>query len=270
MSGALAVFNAGLEAVTALDSLAFGAQGGVVLGDFVFSGFEVPPFISFGGRQSMTVHHLPGGERVIDLLGPDDRNIDWSGTFLDFFPAQRAQQLDQMRADGAPLPLIWGDFCYTVLIQDFSADTKYSQVPYRISCLVVRNEATAPSVSPDGGETLTSSVNDDLRVGGTVVPFLPPVAAAGVAVAALGNLDGPAVPLALAATATALGTLQVASATADATMGAISAGSPVGGLVASADALTLAVATTSTLASITQAQGYVGRASVNLGGQPWQ
>lgn len=270
MSGALAVFNAGLEAVTALDTLAFGARGGVVLGDFVFSGFEVPAFISFGGRQSMTVHHLPGGERVIDLLGPDDRNIDWSGTFLDFFPADRAQQLDQMRAEGAPLPLIWGDFCYTVLIQDFSADTKYSQVPYRISCLVVRNEATAPAASPDGGQTLTSSVNDDLRVAGTIVPFVPAVAAAGVAVTALGTLEGASVPQALAATTTALVALQTARATADAAMGVIETGAPVGGLIASAAALTSAVATASALASITQAQGYAGRASVNLGGRPWQ
>jgi hypothetical protein len=64
MSGTvLATFSSAVEAVNAIASLAFGATGGVVLGDFVFAGFEVPAQITFGGKQAMTVHKLPDGPR---------------------------------------------------------------------------------------------------------------------------------------------------------------------------------------------------------------
>lgn len=183
MSGALSTvlrtYTIGLEATSAIHALEFGATGGVVLGDFSFSGFEVPSHISLGGRQAMTVHHLPGGERVIDLLGADDRPLEWSGTFInstgvditdfafdvgDHNPSARARQLDQMRADGKSLPLVWGDFFYTVIIDSFEAETRYEHVSYRISCCVLRNEATAP-VSPaeNGTWDLTSSTGNDLN-----------------------------------------------------------------------------------------------------------
>lgn len=164
MSGALLAFSVGLEAVSAIGQLDFGATGAVVLGDFVFAGFEVPPHISFGGKQAMTVHRLPGGERVVDLLGPDDHSLTWSGAFLDGPPTVRVQQLDQMRSDGQPLPLTWGNFFYTVLIEDFAADERVSgPLAYRISCLVVRNEATAPTAQPPD---LTGTVSNDVNSSG--------------------------------------------------------------------------------------------------------
>jgi hypothetical protein len=159
MSGFISALSTTAEAVTGIISLAFGAIGGVVLGDFPFAGFEVPDQITFGTRQGMTIHRLPGGERVIDLMGPDPADITWSGTFIDGFPVLRAQILDQMAADGDALPLIWGSCFYTVLIREFTADTRYSMVPYRISCTVLRNEATSPV---QGDPDLTSSVNDDM------------------------------------------------------------------------------------------------------------
>lgn len=181
MSGALSTtlrtYTIGLEAASAINALEFGATGGVVLGDFSFSGFEVPAQINFGGKQAMTVHHLPGGERVVDLLGSDDRSLDWSGTFInstgvdivdfsldigDHNPAARARRLDQMRADGQQLPLVWGDFFYTVIIDSFEAETRYEHVAYRISCFVLRNEATAPATIDTGTWDLTGSTTDDL------------------------------------------------------------------------------------------------------------
>lgn len=182
MSGALSTllrtYTVGLEAASAIKTLEFGATGGVVLGDFSFSGFEVPSHISLGGRQAMTVHHLPGGERVIDLLGSDDRALEWSGTFInstgvnitgfgldigDHNPSARARQLDQMRADGRQLALVWGDFYYTVIIENFEAETHYESVMYRISCCVLRNEATAPGAVDTGTWDLTSSTTNDLN-----------------------------------------------------------------------------------------------------------
>lgn len=159
MTTTIATLSTAAEAITGLASLAFGALGGVVLGDFSFAGFEVPEQITFGTHQQMTVHKLPGGERVIDLMGPDPIDISWSGTIIDGRPYERAKQLNQMAADGDPLPLIWGPFFYTVFIREFSGDTRYSQVPYRVSCTILKDEgASSAGDDPD----VTSSVNDDI------------------------------------------------------------------------------------------------------------
>jgi hypothetical protein len=161
MSGALIAFDVGLQAVNVVGILDFGALGPVVLGDFVFTGFEVPPHVTFGGKQAMTVHRLPGGERVVDLLGPDDHYLQWSGAFLNQFPSQSVQRLDQMRVDGNPLPLTWGNYYYTVLIDDFAADDRTSgPLQYRISCLVLGSGPSAPTAQQP---SLTGAVNNDVN-----------------------------------------------------------------------------------------------------------
>jgi hypothetical protein len=176
MAIGVAILTAATEALNVVTSLAFGQVGAILLGDFVFDGFEVPSHIQFGGGQGMTVHRLVGGERVVDLLGADEMDISWSGTFInstginlvragldrgDKEPEMRVRQLEQMRADGKPLPLQWGDNYYTVFIKSLRFETKYSHVPYDISCLVLRNEATAPQ--PEPYIDTTSSLTDDLN-----------------------------------------------------------------------------------------------------------
>jgi hypothetical protein len=272
---ALAAFSSGLEAVNALVSLDFGATGGVVLGDFDFQGFEVPAQITFGGKQAMTVHKLPGGERIVDLMGPDEAMIEWSGTFIgDQFdasdPALRAQYLDQLRADGNPLPLVWGQFYYTVIIADFTADTRYAMVPYKISCLVLRNEATAPVSNPS--TDLTSAINDDLTSALGIAPADAQAAltAAQTTLLAIGPIapGGGSMIAALAAVTQANTGLAALRAGAEVNMGAIvaSAGSSI---VGSSSDLINAVSSAGELAQLTAAQGYLGRMSVNLGGSPW-
>ena len=53
----------------------------LVLGPVLFREFEVPARINFGGRQRVVVHALPGGARVIDVLGRDDAQISFAGIF---------------------------------------------------------------------------------------------------------------------------------------------------------------------------------------------
>jgi hypothetical protein len=278
MSGTvLATFSAAVEAVNAIGRLAFGATGGVVLGDFVFAGFEVPEQITFGGKQAMTVHKLPGGERVVDLMGPDEGAIEWSGTFIsDEFdptdPALRAQQLDQMRAAGNPLPLVWGQFYYTVLISDFTADTRYSMVPYKISCLVLRNEATAPPEDASSVD-LTGATTSDMGSALDVAPADAQAAltTAETALAAVGSISpaGASTVTALAAVTQANNTLLALRTSNEASVNTIVANAGTD-LVASSTDLTDAVAYTGELAQLTAAQGYLGRMWVNLGGSPWQ
>jgi hypothetical protein len=79
----------------------------ILLGDFVFDGWEVPEKITWGGAQRVNVHKMIGGERVIDSMGPDNADISWSGIFLSPDASLRADQLDQMRKNGELLDLVF-------------------------------------------------------------------------------------------------------------------------------------------------------------------
>src|ERR1700759_4325505 len=94
----------------------------LLLGSVTFQDFELPPRIVFGGAQRLAIHRLPGGARVIDAMGRDDGEISWSGAFSGADAADRARQLDLVRAQGAVLPLAWDAFAYLVVIARFAAD----------------------------------------------------------------------------------------------------------------------------------------------------
>ncbi len=109
-----------------------------VLGPVAFQGFEVPERITMGGRQWLTVHTLPGGTRIVDAMGPDDRELAWSGMISGIGAAERVRQLDRLRRAGQALPLGGDGWRYTVIISRFEADSANPWwVPYRISCTVL-------------------------------------------------------------------------------------------------------------------------------------
>lgn len=116
-----------------------------MLGPVAFYGFEVPERITLGGRQRLAVHTLPGGVRVVDAMGPDDRELTWSGVISGPDAAERVRQLDRLRRAGQALPLGWDGWRFTVIISDFTADSaKPWWVPYWISCTVLAEGDLAP------------------------------------------------------------------------------------------------------------------------------
>ena len=116
----------------------------LTLGPVAFAGFELPSSITIGGRQRLAIHRLPGGVRIIDALGADPADLAWSGIFTGPDAAIRARALDTLRIVGFSLPLAWDAFVYTVVIERFEADYRSPWwIPYRLSCVVVRDEAAA-------------------------------------------------------------------------------------------------------------------------------
>ncbi|MDR3718392.1 MAG: hypothetical protein P4K98_06290 [Bryobacteraceae bacterium] len=113
----------------------------LLLGTVEFRDFEVPERVSWGGRQRLSVHRLPGGGRVIDALGRDDADISWSGVFTGEDATARVRQMDLMRISGAAWPLTWDWFYYTVVISKFEVEYQSQNwIPYRVVCTVVRDE----------------------------------------------------------------------------------------------------------------------------------
>jgi hypothetical protein len=121
----------------------------LLLGPFLFQGFELPESIIWGGAQSLTIHRLPGGARIIDAMGRDDADITWSGIFAGPGATIRARALDLMRADGSVWPLTWDSFFYTAIIARLDIDHRRPNwLHYRISCTILRDEAASLLTAP--------------------------------------------------------------------------------------------------------------------------
>ena len=139
----------------------------LTLGGINFDGFSTPSHMGAGGKQSMVVHKLPGGNRVIDTLGPDDDNISWSGEFFSNDALSNVLALDGLRAAGAVIPLVFAGQYRSVIIDSFAY--KIRRLPmwieYQISCMVYQNPAlgalgSVASASMDAlvGADLTEAV----------------------------------------------------------------------------------------------------------------
>lgn len=113
----------------------------LTLGGIAFDGFSTPSEMMGGGRQTMVVHKLPGGSRVINTLGPDEANITWSSFFWGNNAYSTALTLDGMRASGLIQPLSWGGQFRSVIIESFIYKVRRLPVwvDYTISLMVYQN-----------------------------------------------------------------------------------------------------------------------------------
>ncbi len=174
----------------------------LTLGPVAFAGFELPSSITVGGRQRLAIHRLPGGIRIIDALGADPADINFSGIFTGPDAADRARLLDALRVAGAPLPLAWDAFIYTVIVESFEADYRSPWwIPYRLSCTVLRDEAAslvamavefAPAISSDllaAGSFATNATMQTSVPGATITGTAANAAAQASLTTTLASID---------------------------------------------------------------------------------
>ena len=121
----------------------------------------------------MAVHYLTNGQRVTDLLGPDDASISFSGVLSGANASARARDIDTLRIMGQPLDLIWNTFLYLVAIENFEAEYRNQWwIPYKIHCSVLSN----PNVTSVGAALSAAAeavVSLDTMYGAVPTAFLP-------------------------------------------------------------------------------------------------
>jgi hypothetical protein len=113
----------------------------LVLGSIAFDSWSTPEKMPFGGKQELVVHQLPGGSRVVDTLGPVEKNIIFTGQMYENNAYGVADELDSMRIAGAQVPLTFAGRFYMVIIEEVIVDIRrFPQlVEYHCNCLVVQN-----------------------------------------------------------------------------------------------------------------------------------
>ena len=147
MSGSLAGLALGAASLAAS---ALTDTGYMLLGPLIFTDFALPERVGHGGSQALTVHKLPGGARIIDVMGQDPADITWSGMFLGLFAQDAAQQLDALWRAGQPLDLFWNTTLLTVVIRECTLEDRFMQTDYRLTCTVLPDILVAGS--PDPGQ----------------------------------------------------------------------------------------------------------------------
>ncbi len=236
----------------------------LLLGPVVFNDFEIPAKINIGGAQRVALHCLVGGTRVIDSLGRDDAEIRFEGIFSGPDATLRARTLDELRASGTPLPLTWDVFYYTVVLTRFQAEYRTSWwIPFRVACTVLRDEAAAlvstvislaDSLATDVAAAVSAATGRGLDLTSIQSVISVPNAT---------NWGTSEYMVAQASLGGAQTNISQGISTAEAAVmnsGLSSASSPSAGIAS----LGAATSASQQLAALTTAQGYIGRAELNL------
>jgi len=269
-----------IAAVSAAANFLFGGAGGVTLGGLALSDMEVPERIAWGGRQQVAVHKFPGGARVIDAMGQDDKPLEWSGYFRGASAVSRAVSFDAIRIAGAPVTLTWGTFSRQVIVTSFECESANGGflLPYRISCEVI------PAPLPAAALGLLGEIQADISTAlADVVAFASPVlvplqaALSGVSASLpiAGALSGGSAAFLNVASTMAIASSAVglAVSSSDLNLAAlITVGSQYGNVIGAnsgaggAAALISLGSAAGTVATTQQARGYVGRSVANMNG----
>ena len=165
MSGALSLLTRGagiargaVQSATALANLFNAGSAGLAgfgatltLGGFAFQEFELPEEITCGGSQHQVTHKMPGGGRRIDVMGPDEADITWSGIFLSVDASAREQEVSAIRRAGAIVPLAFGPVVVPVLVKEFTLKWRDRgfHIPYTITCIPMPPPAKADGDADD-------------------------------------------------------------------------------------------------------------------------
>jgi hypothetical protein len=231
----------------------------VTLGLVTLEAFEIPATIAFGGKQRLAVHDLPGGGRVIDVLGGTNTDITFGGIISGSNADTRAQLLDAMRVSGGSLPLSWGEQYFIVIISE--ADFDYRKpwwIPFRLRCVVQSNLVYA--VASTAISAAASITADLISAASFLNTAVPTVTAAQTALS-----QTAATTYGTTAYGQSVNALALAQSAVSSNVGRAGGGLPTLDLgftgqdpAAAASAVTNTISKTGSLAALTAAQGYIG------------
>lgn len=246
------------------------------LGSVQFQALEIPTEIGgIGGMQSLAVHRLVGGNRVVDAMGKDYPPLNWAGLFFGSTAVARMQALQSLLDSGAAQTLSWGAYNYSVIIREFTADYRRAyEIPYRISCEVVSDNSTR--LDSSSLTTVDDAVDSDLstaqgyaaQIGDPTLTSLMGILT--TAIDAVGTFES-AVPSVIASVLSPLASVQaqvlVLTNAADVTLGSVNGfGGVIVGPPATAMASSLEDAESAAIAEYTllNTQGVCGRMAANV------
>ena len=130
----------------------------LVLGGITFTDQEVPESIAFPVHQSVAIHELIGGKRVIQTLGTFYPTVSWSGILRYDTALSRSLALKRMEASAQPQKLTHLQDAYSVIVTQYLPTTRNRyKIEYQISVEIVSDIS--------GQTTVTAPPSVDQQVG---------------------------------------------------------------------------------------------------------
>jgi hypothetical protein len=112
----------------------------IKLGDIILQKFEVPAEMPGGGDQTIKVHQIIGGKRIVHAMGRNDADITWEGMFVDEDAQLRCRYFDTKRASGEVLVFSYFGFRYKVIIKSFIFTIKRAyEIRFNIALQVIED-----------------------------------------------------------------------------------------------------------------------------------
>lgn len=139
-----------LNLETALGSLGRTSSPPVTLGTLTLTDVEVSNALEIGGKQELVVHKLVGGDRVIQVMGPDPDPIILAGMFTGPGAQVCALQLTKMCDVGSPVRLGFPGGSLMVVIRPvtYTYQQQGAVIPFRVTVKVCRQRRRQPPPRP--------------------------------------------------------------------------------------------------------------------------
>jgi len=127
----------------------------VTLGGYTFSSWGVPEHISGGGKQRLAVHRLIGGARVIDVMGWDAGQIQFSGRLRGAGADIDIRLLETLARSGVPAIFSYWTNRYQVLVASLTWQfERYYEITYKIVLEVLAD------LTQDAFDSIVSTLDD--------------------------------------------------------------------------------------------------------------
>jgi hypothetical protein len=248
-----------------------GSNGGLTIGGIDLSDFASPSKVPWGTKQLIKEHVYPGGQNVLQAMGPINEPMTWTGQILGPDATTRAGALDTMAASGQIQELSFGSLNFDVMVERFVAE--YQHEWWTGSYTITVRPQWDYQQTPDTTDPATAAGND-LGNAANIVPTIsaaPIVASAQSALAVVQTSAQSALAVVQTGTAT-VGALTAAGAAINNAVNwigveAVRAGVVLTGTASPASILNLSSAA-GTLAMCAAAFGYTARAAINFGQVP--
>lgn len=145
------------------------APAAMMLDDVLFCGPEVPTSIRIGGSQGIAKHHLPGGGRIIDVMGSDESAIQWTGLLVGSGASAKATLLSSMRRQGGVRQLSFGDTVVSVIVTrfEYAYQSQGLLIPYALRAEIIQSDGMAITIDQIDNTTVLADVNSAAAVVGS-------------------------------------------------------------------------------------------------------
>jgi len=191
------------------------------LGSVQFTEYESPSELALSSAQSLAIHDLIGGRRIIQPLGVVWHPISWDGLLRDKNAEARSETLQRMLADSKIQRLSYSSHAFDVVVKEYEAKIRHLyKIEYKISVEVVKDASGKATIAtPTTIDSQINSANSNAQTHYRQLVALDPSASSiGPKLSTMGSsLDvagpaaaatGPSAASAVSAIATAVATVQ--------------------------------------------------------------